>query len=76
MSLNGEKPAKLDSAMLDDFFAEAGEHLLNIRQALLQVGAAHGQTRPNPKVMRVRLVPVAEKRKAAMPRLRFLSELN
>ena len=46
--MNGEIPSGLDPALLDDFFAEADDHLSRIRQALarLEAGAETGPADP------------------------------
>jgi two-component system chemotaxis sensor kinase CheA len=41
----------LEAELLDDFFAEADEHLLGIRQALLQLEDSVGQARPDSKII-------------------------
>jgi two-component system chemotaxis sensor kinase CheA len=50
--LNAEAPAGLDPQLLDDFFAEADEHLLGIRQGLLQLESSIGKAQPNPAVVK------------------------
>ncbi|HZM05922.1 MAG TPA: chemotaxis protein CheA [Candidatus Saccharimonadales bacterium] len=49
--MNEEKPAGLDAELLDDFFAEADEHLLGIRQALLHLETSVGKAQADPKII-------------------------
>ena len=49
--MNPEIPSGLNTQLLDDFFAEADEHLLGIRQAVLQLEASVGQSRPDVKIV-------------------------
>jgi two-component system chemotaxis sensor kinase CheA len=49
--LNGENPLVLDPELLDDFFAEADEHLLDIRRGLVQLEASVGKAHPDPKII-------------------------
>jgi two-component system chemotaxis sensor kinase CheA len=44
-------PAGLDQDLLDDFFGEADEHLLGIRQALVKLEGMEGRTRPDPAIV-------------------------
>ncbi len=41
----------LNAELLDDFFAEADEHLLGIRQALLHLEGSVGRMRPDPRII-------------------------
>jgi two-component system chemotaxis sensor kinase CheA len=49
--LNAEPPVGLDRQLLEDFFAEADEHLLGIRQGILQLESSVGKAQPNPAVV-------------------------
>lgn len=44
-------PAGLDEHLLDDFFAEADEHLVGIRHGLLQLEQSVGKAQPDAKVV-------------------------
>jgi two-component system chemotaxis sensor kinase CheA len=49
--LSAEIPAGLDSQLLDDYFGEADEHLVGIRQGLLHLEASVGKAQPDAKVV-------------------------
>ncbi len=49
--MSHELPTGLDPQLLDDFFGEADEHLLGIREGLLQLEASVGKAQPDPKVI-------------------------
>jgi two-component system chemotaxis sensor kinase CheA len=49
--VSAEVPPGLDPELLDDFFAEAEQHLISIRQSLLQLESCIGRTQPEPKVL-------------------------
>ncbi|HEX3801085.1 MAG TPA: chemotaxis protein CheA [Verrucomicrobiae bacterium] len=49
--MNNRNATGLDAELLNDFFAEADEHLLGIRQALLQLEASVNKAQPDPKVV-------------------------
>jgi two-component system, chemotaxis family, sensor kinase CheA len=49
--LSSENAARFDADLLDDFFAEADEHLLGIRQALLQLEASVDKAQADPKIV-------------------------
>ena len=49
--MSTDPPSELNAQLLDDFFAEADEHLMGIRQALLQLEASVGKAQPEPKII-------------------------
>jgi two-component system chemotaxis sensor kinase CheA len=49
--MNAQNSAGMNKELLDDFFAEADEHLLGIRQALLQLEVSVDRNRPDPKTI-------------------------
>lgn len=49
--MSTEKSSGLDAELLDDFFAEADEHLLGIRQELLQLEASVDKAQADPKIV-------------------------
>jgi two-component system chemotaxis sensor kinase CheA len=49
--VKAETPPGLDAQLLDDFFAEADEHLVNIRQGLLHFEDSVGKAQPDAKVV-------------------------
>lgn len=49
--MNPEIPTGLDAQLLDDFFAEADEHLIGIRQGLLQLEASVGKAEPDARIV-------------------------
>jgi len=49
--LNREPGAALNTQMRDDFLAEADDHLVGIRQGLLQLEASVGKAQPDAKVV-------------------------
>ena len=49
--MSAEVPGGLDPQLLDDFFAEADEHLVGIRQGLLQLEASVGKAEPDPRIV-------------------------
>jgi two-component system chemotaxis sensor kinase CheA len=46
-----EAPPGLEAELLDDFFAEAEQHLVGIRQALVQLEGWIGKPEPDPKIL-------------------------
>ena len=49
--MNADVPPELNAQMLDDYFAEADEHLVGVRQALLQLETSVGKAEPEIKVI-------------------------
>lgn len=49
--MSTDPPFELNPQLLDEFYAEADEHLIRIRQALLQLEASVGKTQPEPKII-------------------------
>ena len=49
--MSAELPSGLDPQLLDDFFAEADEHLIGVRQELLQLEASLGKAEPDPRIV-------------------------
>jgi len=49
--LSTDPSPELNAQLLDDFFAEADEHLLGIRQALLQLEASVGKAQPEQNII-------------------------
>jgi len=49
--VSAETTSVLSEELLDDFFAEADEHLLGIRQALVQLEASVGKAQADPKIV-------------------------
>ena len=49
--MSAELPSGLDPQLLDDFFAEADEHLIGVRQELLQLEASVGKAEPDPRIV-------------------------
>jgi two-component system chemotaxis sensor kinase CheA len=49
--LSPDIPSGLDPQLLDDFFGEADEHLVAIRQALLQLEQYIGKAQPDPRIV-------------------------
>jgi two-component system, chemotaxis family, sensor kinase CheA len=49
--LNQDTPAGLDAKLLDDFFGEADEHLVGIRQGLVNLEPSVGKAQPDAKVV-------------------------
>lgn len=50
--MSPEAPTGPDAQLLDDFFSEADEHLIGIRQGLLQLDASVGKAEPDAKIVR------------------------
>lgn len=50
--MSDENPAGLDPQVMDDYFAEADEHLIGIRQELLRLEASVGKAEPDARVVR------------------------
>lgn len=49
--MSAEKIPVVDADLLDDFFGEADEHLLRIRQGLLHLEASVGKAQADPKII-------------------------
>jgi two-component system chemotaxis sensor kinase CheA len=49
--VTNETPPGIDAELLNDFFAEADEHLIGIRQEVLQLEGSIGKIRADPKVL-------------------------
>ena len=49
--MSADTTSVLSEELLDDFFAEADEHLLGIRQALVQLEASVGKAQADPKIV-------------------------
>lgn len=49
--MNAQNSSGLNKELLDDFFSEADEHLLGIRQALLQLEVSVGRNHADPKTI-------------------------
>jgi two-component system, chemotaxis family, sensor kinase CheA len=49
--LSEEKPSQFRAELLDDFFGEADEHLLNIRKALVNLEASVGKAQADAKII-------------------------
>ena len=49
--MSAELPAGVSAQMRDDFLAEADEHLVGIRQGLLELESSVGKTQPDPKTV-------------------------
>src|SRR5262249_40326587 len=49
--VSGEMSSGLDAEFLDDFFAEAEQHLVSVRQSLLQLEGSIREPEPDPKVL-------------------------
>ena len=47
--MSAELPTGLDAELLDDFFAEAEQHLITVRQSLLHLEASAGKAQPDLK---------------------------
>jgi len=50
--LSDDRQPGLDAQLLDDFFAEADEHLIGIRQGLLRLEASIGKAEPDMQVVK------------------------
>jgi len=64
--LNPERLTKLDPQLADDFLTEADEHLLGIRNGLLELESSVGKAQPDPVVVK-ELLPSSIPSKASLP---------